>query len=124
MPDEALIPANNLQRNVVTPVVRDPEASVMPLAERYFRTQVAGQAEGTVDAKQRDLACFLTFYVQLYGHDDRREWFKSVTEALVHAHTSPAPDGLLIPCPPLVSCREAAPLREEGGRRLEPFIRY
>jgi hypothetical protein len=35
----------------------------MALAEHYFRTQVAGQAEGTVDAKQRDLACFLTFYV-------------------------------------------------------------
>jgi hypothetical protein len=34
----------------------------MTLAEHYFRTQVAGQAEGTVDAKQRDLACFLTFY--------------------------------------------------------------
>jgi site-specific recombinase XerD len=44
---------------------------------------VAGQAEGTVDAKQRDLACFLTFYTQLYGHDDRREWFKSVTETFL-----------------------------------------
>jgi integrase/recombinase XerD len=55
----------------------------MALAEQYFRTQVAGQAEGTVDAKQRDLACFLTFYTQLYGHDDRREWFKSVTEAFL-----------------------------------------
>jgi hypothetical protein len=40
---------------------------------------VAEQAEGTVDAKQRDLACFLHFYEKLYGHDDRREWFKSVT---------------------------------------------
>ena len=57
----------------------------MALAERYFRTQVAGQAEGTVDAKQRDLACFLSFYSQLYGHDDRREWFKSVTEAFLKA---------------------------------------
>jgi integrase/recombinase XerD len=55
----------------------------MALAEHYFRTQVAGQAEGTVDAKQRDLSCFLTFYTQLYGHDDRREWFKSVTEAFL-----------------------------------------
>jgi hypothetical protein len=34
----------------------------MALAEQYFRTQVAGQAEGTVDAKQRDFACFLSFY--------------------------------------------------------------
>jgi hypothetical protein len=59
--------------------------SLMALAEQYFRTQVAGQAEGTVDAKQRDLACFLQFYVKLYGHDDRREWFKSVTEAFLRA---------------------------------------
>jgi Uncharacterised ACR, YggU family COG1872 len=56
---------------------------LMALAEQYFRTQVAGQAEGTVDAKQRDLACFFNFYVKLYGHDDRREWFKSVTEAFL-----------------------------------------
>jgi hypothetical protein len=35
---------------------------------------VASQAGGTVDAKQRALACFLSFYVQLYDHDDRREW--------------------------------------------------
>jgi len=55
----------------------------MALAEQYFRTQVAGQAEGTVDAKQRDLACFLNFYVKLYGHDNCREWFKSVTEAFL-----------------------------------------
>jgi integrase/recombinase XerD len=55
----------------------------MALAERYFLTQVAGQAEGTIDAKQRDLACFLQFYVQLYGHDDARQWYKSVTEAFL-----------------------------------------
>lgn len=35
---------------------------------------MAGQAESTVDAKQRDLACFLSFSVQLYDHDDRCEW--------------------------------------------------
>jgi hypothetical protein len=39
----------------------------MALPERYFRTQVASQAEGTIDAKQRDLACFLQFYVQLFS---------------------------------------------------------
>jgi hypothetical protein len=38
----------------------------MALAERYFRTQVAGQAEGTVDGKQRDLECFPTFYVKMW----------------------------------------------------------
>jgi hypothetical protein len=36
-----------------------------------------------VDAKQRHLACFLNFYVKLYGHDNCREWFKSVTEAFL-----------------------------------------
>jgi hypothetical protein len=71
-PTEALEPMNNLQHKVLAPRTRDPQMSLMALAERYFRTQVAGQAEGTVDAKQRDLACFLSFYMQLYGHDDCR----------------------------------------------------
>jgi site-specific recombinase XerD len=84
-PREALIPAHNLQQNVLAVSERDPQTRLMALAEQYFRTQVAGQAEGTVDAKQRDLACFLTFYEQLYGHDDRREWYKSVTEAFLKA---------------------------------------
>jgi integrase/recombinase XerD len=85
MSEDALIPVNNLQHKVVAPVARDPNTSLMALAERYFRTQVAGQAEGTVDAKQRDLTCLLNFYVKLYGHDDRREGFKSVTEAFLKA---------------------------------------
>jgi integrase/recombinase XerD len=82
---EALLLANNLQHNVLVRVDHNPKMSLMALAEQYVRTQVAGQAEGTVDAKQRDLACFLQFYVKLYGHDDRREWFKSVTEAFLKA---------------------------------------
>jgi integrase/recombinase XerD len=85
MPERALLPVNNLQHKVMATVTRDPQMSLMVLAGQYFRTQVAGQAEGTVDAKQRDLACFLTFYTQLYGHDDRREWYKSVTEAFLKA---------------------------------------
>jgi hypothetical protein len=83
MPDQALIPVQNLQHNVLAPLTKDPKTSLRALAEQYFRTQVAGQAEGTVDAKQLDLACFLNFHVKLYGHDDRREWFKSVTEAFL-----------------------------------------
>lgn len=85
MPEETLAPLNNLQHKVLAPVRRDPHVSLLALAEQYFRTQVAGQAEGTVDAKQRDLACFLRFYTQLYGHDDRREWYRSVTEAFLKA---------------------------------------
>jgi hypothetical protein len=83
MAEDALILVQNLQHKVLAPLACDPKTSLMTLAEQYFRTQVAGQAEGTVDAKPRDLACFLTFYTQLYGHDDRREWFKSVTEAFL-----------------------------------------
>jgi integrase/recombinase XerD len=85
MSNDALILAKNLQHNVLPHRTRDLQTSLMALAEQYFRTQVAGQAEGTVDAKQRDLACFLNFYTQLYGHDDRREWYKSVTEAFLRA---------------------------------------
>lgn len=85
MAEEALILASNLQHNVLMPRTHDPQLSLMALTEHYFRTQVAGQAEGTLDAKHRDLACFLTFYVQLYGHDDGREWYKSVTEAFLKA---------------------------------------
>jgi hypothetical protein len=43
--------------------------------EQYIRIQVTGQAKNTVDAKQQDLACFLTFCVKLYDHEDRREWY-------------------------------------------------
>lgn len=54
-----------------------------------------------------------------------RDWLMDlVSLSGVHAPTTPAPDGLLISCPPLVSCGEAAPFREEGGRRIEPFSQY
>lgn len=66
----------------LSPVTSHPW-SLVALAERYFRTQVAGQAAGTIDAKQRDLGCFVNFYIALYGHDDGREWYKSVTELFV-----------------------------------------
>ena len=80
MPEETLAPRNNLHKVLARPT-QDPQTGLLSLAERYFRTQVTGQAEGTVDAKQRDLAYFLTFYTQLCGHDDRREWYRSVTGA-------------------------------------------
>ncbi len=49
------------------------------LATMYVVTEVAGQAPGTIDAKRRDLARFLTFYEKLLGHDRPEEWFISVT---------------------------------------------
>jgi hypothetical protein len=63
----------------------DPQASLIALAEQYIRTQVAGQTEGTVDAQPRELACFLSFYGQLYGHDDRREWDAAADNLAGHA---------------------------------------
>jgi hypothetical protein len=60
--EETLAPLNNVQHEVLAPVERDPHMSLLALAEQYFRTQVAGQAEGTVDTKQWALACFLEFY--------------------------------------------------------------
>ena len=57
----------------------------MTLTKPYVRTQVAGQEEGTVDGKPRDLACFLQFAVKLSGHDARRVWFKSITENFLKA---------------------------------------
>jgi hypothetical protein len=62
MANGELLPAKNLGHNVVARVDRDPHTSLTALAERYFLPQVAGQAEGTQDAKRRDLACFLHFY--------------------------------------------------------------
>jgi Oxidoreductase molybdopterin binding domain len=73
MPEDTLAPLNNLQHKVLARQTRDQKTSLRALAEQYFRTQVAGQVEGTVDAKQRDLACFRNFCVKLYGHDDRRD---------------------------------------------------
>jgi len=51
----------------------------------YLVTEVAGQSAATVDAKQRDLQRFLTFYQKLYRHDRPDEWFVSVTKAFVKA---------------------------------------
>ena len=47
----------------------------------YLVTEVAGQSQATVEAKQRDLQRFLTFYQTLYKHDRPDEWFVSVTKA-------------------------------------------
>jgi len=73
---------------------RNPEHNVPALRERakrsleslirlYGVTQVAGQAKGTVEAKARDLKRFLSFYRDLYGHDDPAEWYPSVTREFV-----------------------------------------
>ena len=37
------------------------------MAELYFKSEVAGQARATLEAKRRDLGRFLAFYQRLYG---------------------------------------------------------
>src|SRR5262245_21770009 len=103
---EALLPAENPGQHSVARVGWDLHTSLTALAERYFLTQVAGQAEGTQDAKRRDLACFLHFYTLLYGHDDAREWYQSVTEAFVQELASghvPRPSNRGEPIPKCLS---------------------
>ena len=83
MADERFLPAQNLRHNIITLQQSDEKTNLMTLAERYFLTAGGRPSQGTIDAKQRDHACFLHFYVQLYGHDDARQWYKSVTEAFL-----------------------------------------
>jgi site-specific recombinase XerD len=77
-PKTALIPASNLQHNVRARLA-EAKRSLAALAELYFRSQVAGQAGATIEAKRRDLGRFLAFYHRLYGHDRPEEWYTSVT---------------------------------------------
>jgi site-specific recombinase XerD len=84
MADTALIVANNLSHNVAVRI-EAAQNSLSHLATVYLVTEVAGQSAATVDAKQRDLQRFLTFYLSLYKHDRPDEWFVSVTKAFVKA---------------------------------------
>jgi hypothetical protein len=52
MANQALMLGKNLRHKVVAPVARAPQMSLMVLAARSFRIQVAGQSEGTVDAQE------------------------------------------------------------------------
>ena len=54
MADTALIVANNLSHNVLARV-EEAKTSLSHLANVYLVTEVAGQAQATVDAKRRDL---------------------------------------------------------------------
>jgi integrase/recombinase XerD len=78
MAKQGLIPANNQQHKVST-LLAQGRHSLHALARAYFVTEVAGQAQATIDAKRRDLGRFFTFYAKLYGHDRPEEWYASVT---------------------------------------------
>ena len=82
MADTAPLVANNLPHNVVAHI-EAAKTSLSHLANVYLVTEVAGQSAATVEAKQRDLQRFLTFYQQLYKHDRPDEWFVSVTKAFL-----------------------------------------
>jgi integrase/recombinase XerD len=84
MADTALIVANNLSHNVSVRI-EEAKTSLRQLATVYLVTEVAGQSQATVEAKQRDLQRFLTFYQTLYNHDRPDEWFVSVTKAFLKA---------------------------------------
>jgi len=78
MVSRALIPKNNPEHNVPA-LSKGALSSLRALAKAYFLTEVAGQARATIEAKERDLSRFIGFYEKLYGHDDPREWYLSVT---------------------------------------------
>jgi integrase/recombinase XerD len=84
MADTALTVANNLSHNVVVRI-EEAKISLSHLANVYLVTEVAGQSTATVEAKQRDLQRFLTFYQNLYKHDRPDEWFVSVTKGFLKA---------------------------------------
>jgi hypothetical protein len=86
----ALILAKNLQHNVPTRLA-DAKRSLAALAILYFRSEVAGQAPATIEAKRRDLGRFFAFYQRLYGHDRPDEWFTSVTREFLTQLTTARP---------------------------------
>jgi hypothetical protein len=73
MAETTLQPLHDLSHNVLTRQLLDPQTRLTAHAEPYVPTQMAGQAEGTVNVKPRDLACVLSVSGQPYGHDDRPE---------------------------------------------------
>src|SRR2546427_7463665 len=72
MANTALILAKNLSHNVSVRI-EEAKTSLCHLANVSLVTEVAGQFAATVEAKQRDLQRFLTFYQKLYKHD-RQTW--------------------------------------------------
>jgi integrase/recombinase XerD len=82
MPKTALVVPSNLSHNVPA-LIEAAKNRLTDLAMLYLATEVAGQSQATLDAKRRDLNCFLAFYHHLYGHDQPEEWFVSVTKAFL-----------------------------------------
>jgi len=84
MPPTIPLPASKAEHKVSA--LRETAAeSLLALATLYFATQVAGQADATIKAKRGDLERFLSFYLDLYGHDRPAEWYPAVTRAFINA---------------------------------------
>ena len=60
IPSTALIPPNNLSRNVTTHL-EEAKNRLSALATVYLVTEVAGQSPAMLDAKRRDLQRFLAY---------------------------------------------------------------
>ena len=82
--DTALVLRKNPAHNVVAQI-DTALSSLVKLANLYLKTEAAWHSEATLDAKQRDLQRFLSFYRDLYKHDWPEEWFVSVTKAFLKA---------------------------------------
>jgi hypothetical protein len=70
MSSPALISENNLAHNV-SAHLEEAKNRLSALATVYLVTEVAGQSPATLDAKRRDLQRFLTFYLDVSGHERR-----------------------------------------------------
>jgi hypothetical protein len=69
--------------NAVAPSAGDSHVKLTAIVEHRFRTQIAGQTEGSQAPKRYHLTCLLYVYPRLYWHDDARQWYTSVTEAFM-----------------------------------------
>ena len=84
MSEAGLIFQDNLSHNVseaLPPRGKGGQATLGELATVYLKTEVGEQAKATFAAKRGDLQRFISFYQDLLGHEQPREWFVSVTKA-------------------------------------------
>ena len=82
MANQALVLQNNPGHNVLD-LIQSQKNDLVALAEIYMISQVAGQAEATIDAKKRDLQIFFDYYRSIHNSLDPKFWFKSTTESFI-----------------------------------------
>ena len=82
MTDQGLVLQNNPGHNVLE-LIQSLKNDLVALAQIYMISQVAGQAEATIDAKKRDLQIFFDYYRSIHNSLDPSFWFKSTTESFI-----------------------------------------